>query len=48
MNLADVAPQPEYALGGLAWALLSLLLVVPVVVLVVVLVRRNRKGPGGA
>ena len=47
MNLADVAPQPEYALGGLAVALLGCLLVVSAIVLVVVLlVRRNRKSPG--
>jgi hypothetical protein len=48
MNLADVAPQPEYAFGGLAVALLSTLLAVAAIVLVVVLVRRNRKGSGGA
>ena len=46
MNLADVAPEPAFVLGGGAFlAALCCLLVVAAVGLAVVLVRRNRKGP---
>ena len=44
MNLADAAPNPTYALGGLACAGLVCLMIVSGVVLAIVLYRRSRRG----
>ena len=48
MNLADVAPQPDYLLGGAACVALSCLFLTSAVVLVIILVRRNRRNPPAA
>jgi hypothetical protein len=48
MNLADVAPQSDYVLGGAACVALTCLFLTSAVVLVILLVRRNRRTPPSA
>lgn len=48
MNLADVAPEPGFVIGGAACIALTCLFLASAVVLVVLLVRRSRRNPPSA